>query len=216
MRKEKLIQNSNNLLDTLIENYQKQKQYIKQRLNEFQKVTEDDYFYEMCFCICTPQSSARNALEVVDKLKKKRFFEMDFDILSILRSKEHYIRFHNTKSIRLMLLKEVYPEVLKILKSNLSDKNKRISIVKIVSGFGMKESSHFMRNIGYRNLAILDRHILKNLKQLNIFENIPKLGTTQLYLDAEKKFQNFASKINIPMDELDLLFWSMETSEILK
>jgi thermostable 8-oxoguanine DNA glycosylase len=37
------------------------KDKIIERLNGFQNVKDDNIFYEFCFCILTPQSSAENA-----------------------------------------------------------------------------------------------------------------------------------------------------------
>jgi N-glycosylase/DNA lyase len=88
--------------------------------------------------------------------------------------------------------------------------------VENVKGLGYKESSHFLRNIGYRNLAILDRHILKNLEKFGAIRTIPKSLTRKQYLKLEKQFHRFADAVGIPLDELDLLFWSLETGEILK
>jgi N-glycosylase/DNA lyase len=85
-----------------------------------------------------------------------------------------------------------------------------------VVGYGMKEASHFMRNVGYRNLAILDRHILKNLCHFGVIETIPRTMTPGIYHEIEEKFVQFSKKLGIPMDELDLLFWSAETGEIFK
>ena len=89
-------------------------------------------------------------------------------------------------------------------------------LVKNVKGHGYKEVSHFMRNIGYKNLSILDRHILKNLKKYKVIDEIPKSLTAKKYCEIEDKFLEFSKKINIPMDHLDLLFWSRETGEIFK
>ena len=90
-------------------------------------------------------------------------------------------------------------------------------LVNNVKGFGMKEASHFMRNIGLgKDLAILDRHILKNLKLYGVVDEIPNSLTQKKYLNIEAKFREFSEKIQIPMDELDLLFWSEETGEIFK
>ncbi|MEM3584736.1 MAG: hypothetical protein QW193_05630, partial [Nitrososphaerales archaeon] len=80
-----------------------------------------------------------------------------------------------------------------------------------------KEASHFLRNIGLgKDFAILDRHILKNLKEFNVIKDIPKSISKKVYLDIENKMREFSKQINIPMDELDLLFWSKETSFIFK
>ena len=89
-------------------------------------------------------------------------------------------------------------------------------LVENIKGIGYKEASHFLRNIGHRNLAILDRHILKNLKDLKVINDIPKSLSKNKYFEIEKKFSNFSKEINIPMDELDLLFWSIETGEVFR
>ena len=73
-----------------------------------------------------------------------------------------------------------------------------------------------LRNIGHENLAILDRHILKNLVRVGVLSHLPKTLTWKRYLAIERKFFKFALRIGISMDELDLLFWSMETGIILK
>jgi N-glycosylase/DNA lyase len=85
-----------------------------------------------------------------------------------------------------------------------------------VKGLGWKEASHFLRNIGHLNLAILDRHILRNLKRHDVLRTLPRTLTPKRYLTIEGQFARFADTIGITMDELDLLFWSHETGEILK
>ncbi len=89
-------------------------------------------------------------------------------------------------------------------------------LIKNVKGLGRKEASHFLRNIGHQDLAILDRHILKNLVRVGAIGRLPKTLTTKRYSAIEQKFLQFSHTIGIPMDELDLLFWSLETGEILK
>jgi len=100
--------------------------------------------------------------------------------------------------------------------SNIEAREKRDWLASNINGIGMKEASHFLRNIGERNLAILDRHILKHLVLCNIYDKIPKVSTKKDYLQVEKAFLEFAENIKIPIDELDLLFWSYETGNILK
>jgi len=102
------------------------------------------------------------------------------------------------------------------LKKSKSGEELRLWLVNNVKGLGWKESSHFLRNIGYRNLAILDRHILRNLKRLGVITKLLKTLNAKKYLQIEKKFKKFSKRIGISMDELDLLFWSMETGKIMK
>jgi N-glycosylase/DNA lyase len=100
-----------------------------------------------------------------------------------------------------------FPDVLKL----------RDWLVENVKGLGMKESSHFLRNIGLGSeLAILDVHVMDNLEEYGVIEEIPKTLTKKCYLEIEKKMKEFSKLVGIPMDELDLLFWSEETGIIFK
>lgn len=196
--------------------YEKLKPLIKQRLDEFKNVQESKYFYELCFCICTPQSRASSALAVQLELEKLDFLNKEFDPTPILRNKKNYIRFHNQKSKRLILIKEQWAEIKTVLDSEMSGEEKREWINDNVNGIGRKESAHYLRNIGYRNLAILDRHILKHLVTSGVFEEVPNISTKSRYDAVSSKFMEFSNEVNIPMDELDLLFWAEEAGEILK
>jgi len=200
----------------LLDNYNILKPRIEARLLDFKNVMKDDYFYELCYCLCTPQSKAENAKIVQEKLEAKDFYNTRFDPTDILREPKHYIRFHNQKAKRLLFAIDNFSEVLKILNESSNQYDKRDKISTIVNGFGMKESSHYLRNIGYTGLAILDRHILKHLYLCGLYDSVPKASSTKQYLAVEKRFIEFADQVNIPIDQLDLLFWSYETGEILK
>lgn len=196
--------------------YNKIKNDIEQTLIEYAEVPKSKYFYELCYCLLTPQSSARNASLVQEKLELSDFQNVDFDPTEFIASSEHYIRFHNQKAKRLINLKEIYPNVMNILDSESTPFDKRNDIHKLVKGIGLKESSHFMRNIGYRNLAIIDRHLLKNLLRCEVIDEIPKTISLNKYFEIERKFLEYGEKVNISIDHLDLLFWSYETGFILK
>jgi N-glycosylase/DNA lyase len=91
-------------------------------------------------------------------------------------------------------------------------------LVENIKGYGYKEASHFLRNIGLgRDIAILDRHILKNLKRYGVISKIPdSVGSRKVYLDIEERMRRFSKRSGIPMDALDLVFWSMQTGFIFK
>ena len=127
-----------------------------------------------------------------------------------------YIRFHKTKAKRLCAVRDQFPLISQHLSNGSPSTELREWLVNNVKGLGWKEASHFLRNIGHRNLAILDRHILKNLIRVGVIQRLPKTLTARRYLAIEKKFLKFSQQIGISMDELDLLFWSMETGKILK
>ena len=189
---------------------------IQRRLDDFGAVPPSEYFYELCFCLCTPQSKAKSAHEVVLRLQEYGFRETPFDPVDILRSPEHYIRFHNTKARRLLAVREQFAEIEAVLFSERTPEQKRRWLVQNVNGIGMKEAAHFLRNIGYRELGILDRHILKHLTACGVFAHVPNVGSLRQYVEAETAFRSFAALVGIPMDELDLFFWYLEAGEIFK
>ena len=196
----------------LIERYEKRKYEIKNRLEDFKKIKNNDIFYELCFCLLTPQSNAIICDKAVQRLKQADFKNKNINPINLITG----VRFHNSKSKYLIELKQKYSKIINELKENNDAKELREFLVKEINGLGLKESSHFLRNIGFRDLAILDRHILKNLNKYNIIKEIPQSLTKNKYFEIEQKFKDFSKKINIPMDELDLLFWSEQTGFVFK
>ena len=89
-------------------------------------------------------------------------------------------------------------------------------MLKNIKGYGRKEVAHSLRNLGYENLAILDRHILKNLVEHKVIKELPKSLTNKRYNEIEERFKKFSKKVGIPIDELDLLFWAKETGKVFK
>jgi N-glycosylase/DNA lyase len=201
--------------------YKEKKEIIKQRLKEFSNVKKQDIFYELCFCILTPQSNAKKCWDAVQELKKKNIINDEDKLLNknkvlLKRILKNRTRFYNNKTNYLIECQKQYNRLIKHMGNMRDNKEKREFLVKNVKGLGYKEASHFLRNIGHKNLAILDRHILRNLFKLKIINDIPSSLNKNNYLEIEHKFHNFSKRLNIPMDELDLLFWSFETGGVFK
>ena len=85
-----------------------------------------------------------------------------------------------------------------------------------IKGLGYKEASHFLRNVGFRGYAILDKHILRSLHDLKIIDDPKPPNTRSKYLTVEEKLIELAGRLGIDFDELDLVLWSMRTGVILK
>jgi len=107
------------------------------------------------------------------------------------------------------------------LKSTIDEftdmKEARDYLVANVKGYGYKEASHFLRNIGKgADIAILDRHILRNLVALKAISEMPKSISRQKYLDIENAMTKFAKKVKIPLAHLDIVFWFKAVGEIFK
>ena len=209
--------NKTKLFDELRHHYLTHKEAIRVRLLEFQSVPTSEYFYELAYCLLTPQSSAVHAEHVVEQLRIAGFHSQQIDPEPILRCKDHYIRFHRTKTRHLLKMKEQFSEVVQKLSEPASAFDLREWFVTHIMGLGYKEATHFLRNIGKNDgLAILDRHILRMLERLGIVHSVPNSINKKQYLEIERLFRMFANDIGIVLDELDLVFWSMGTGEIRK
>jgi N-glycosylase/DNA lyase len=191
---------------------------IRTRLEEFRAVPPEEYLHELFFCILTPQSRAANAEQVIAKLRALGFPENRVDPTPILRDPAHYIRFHNQKGMRLAAVAAQREAIMATLTDPaLSAAERREWLVANVGGLGWKESSHFLRNIGFLDLAIIDRHILKHMLRCGAIDAIPKtIGTRRAYLDLEARFRALAESVGLPLQELDLLFWSFEEGSVRK
>jgi N-glycosylase/DNA lyase len=211
------------MLAKLKQIHELKREEIEERLNEFKQAYEKDdnhLFGELCFCLFTPQSKAKSCWRSVERLKENGLLYNGTadQIVKWMAS----VRFNNNKSkyvveARQLFSKDGSLKIKEILDQMPSPLAKRDWLVKNVKGFGMKEASHFLRNVGFGdNITILDRHILKNMVKYGVISEIPKVLTDKKYLELEAKFIEFAARIGIPPAHLDLVFWSEEAGEIFK
>lgn len=205
--------------------YKEKQKDIEKRLREFKEIWErgsnEDIHAELSFCILTPQSKAVNAWKAITTLRENGllFNGSAEDIVEYL----NIVRFKNNKAKYLVALREQMQNekgeiITKDFFNSIIDvKEKREWIVKNIKGMAYKEAGHFLRNVGFgKEIAILDRHILKNLVKLEVIEDVPKSLTPKLYLEIEEKMKAYCKFISIPMDSLDLLLWYKEAGEIFK
>jgi len=192
---------------------------LRKALENFRRVgnsgDNEKIFSEMVYCLLTPQSKALLCWEAVKKLQKKNilFSGGASQIKPCLRG----VRFPNNKSSYIIEARKTFPEVIKKLETENNIFALRLYLVKNIKGYGFKEAGHFLRNIGKgEKLAILDRHILRNLKDFGVIKEIPASMNGKLYLEIEKKFMNVAKGLKIPPAELDLLLWYKEAGRIFK
>jgi len=209
---------------TLREWWSGKRQEIESRLQQFKALTcasEERIFEEMCFCILTPQSSALAADRVIryavgTRLLYRGTREMIADAIArsevlypenkarfIIEAREKFIDERSKcMSLRSLLVQDPLQA--------------RENIVANVKGLGYKEASHFLRNIGYEGLAILDRHILRTLVEAGVICELPKALSRKTYLDIEQKVLAYARRLGIPPDALDMVMWSAKTGHVFK
>lgn len=203
-------------MKSLLDGYKKKRIDIRNRLQEFRyiyKKSDKDIFAELCFCILTPQAKAVICDQAIKRLQSRDllFSGSQRDVRRCLRG----VRFPNNKARYLIEARKCSDLKARINTKDLT--HARYWLVKNIKGLGYKEASHFLRNIGFgQDLAILDRHILKNLKRYGVIKKIPDSLTKKEYIKIENKMREFFQQLNITLEEIDLLFWSNETGMIFK
>ena len=201
----------------------KMRKEIEERLLHFEKVGRSPprvLFEELAFCILTPQSKAFSCDEAIKELKGQGllFDGSASEIAPVLAKRT---RFHNNKARYLVETRGKFEgddfRGLATMTFAGSEREARAALLKEVKGIGWKEASHYLRNVGRgKTIAILDRHILKNLAKHGAIPAVPKSLTPKKYLEIEEAMKKFCRGAGIPMAHLDLLFWAEETGRIFK
>ena len=189
---------------------------INQRLQEFKTLNRkgnNSWFSELCFCILTANAKSQTACTIQQELGYKGFMNKSIQQLrTIIRRNKH--RFHNTKAGYITEARK-FSKTKDLLKS-LSLEKKRIWLVNSVKGIGFKEASHFLRNVGYFNFAILDRHILNLMHENKMISEKFNVSKRQSYKDLEHRFNLLAQKLSMKSGELDMYMWYIKTGKVLK
>ncbi|MEM5793151.1 MAG: N-glycosylase/DNA lyase [Candidatus Aenigmatarchaeota archaeon] len=193
-------------------------QKVRNRINEFQIMNSKDskyWFEELCFCILTANSSAKKGIEIQNYLSRiDGFRQLDLDeIEKVLEKLGH--RYPKTRA-KFIFEARKYQNIKEIINSFENEFIAREWLVKNVKGIGYKEASHFLRNVGYHNLAILDRHILRILKENQLINEIPETLTGKKYKEIEKIIIELSKEMKVLPSEMDLYLWYTKTGEVLK
>jgi N-glycosylase/DNA lyase len=202
----------------LVENLKKTevKKLVDKRINEFQemgKKENSEIFKELCFCLLTANYDAEKAIRIQNEIGYG-FLNLNKNEMA-LKLKELGYRFPN-KRAEYIVEARVHKNAIKLILNSFEDEQQtRLWLADNIKGLGMKEASHFLRNIGYNNLAIIDFHILDILVKYNLAEK-PKAVNKIFYLKVESLLKELGKKLNLNMAELDLYLWYSETGKILK
>lgn len=196
------------------------KRMVEDRMEEFRQVHEMDtykWYEELVYCLLTAYASAVMGQKCVDALCLDNV---------LLEGSEDYIRrvlvetghrFPNKRSEYIYNTRTLAPVIKETIQGFHDSKEARKWLVKNVKGLGWKEGSHYLRNIGIFDLAIIDRHILNNLREFELLEEDGKKGLTRKrYLAIEELLDVVAEKLRLEPGELDLYMWYRKTGKVLK
>lgn len=213
-------------VDRLRAEYAQRRKEIRARLRDFRRVwqtaSDSRLWEELVYCIFTAGASAKMGLRSVDTLRPLLKDGAQSEMTKALIAAGAH-RFPNARPAYVIVtrnyLEESYSMQLRERLTSFRDPIERrdwLASDPRIKGLGYKESSHFLRNIGFKGYGILDKHIVRCLCELQVIDS-PKPPTSRgRYLETEARMRKFAADTRIDFDELDLLLWSTKTGEILK
>ncbi|MCK4332306.1 MAG: N-glycosylase/DNA lyase [Thermoplasmatales archaeon] len=188
---------------------------VNNRIKEFKNIDKkstNELFNEMCFCILTANFNAEKSIKIQNEIGECFSNDSEEDLAKKLQELGH--RFPNMRASYISESRNC-KDMLKRVVESLKNDELREWLVKNVKGIGYKETSHFLRNIGFDDFAIIDFHIIDILAKYDLIEK-PKALTRKKYLEIEKILKKIAEKSGLNLAELDLYLWYMETGKILK
>lgn len=211
-------------IDELLKSYEEKQSAIKTRMAEFEELRRADdarLFEELVYCIFTAGASARMGLNSVERVRPHLQSGTHEHLAEALTGAHRYplARAGYIIQTRNYLIEECSLRLREKLDSFGDDVEARrdfFAANRQIKGIGYKEASHYLRNIGYRGYAILDKHILRTLHEFGVIDSPDPPGTKKKYLAVEESMRRFSAAVRIDFDELDLLLWSNKTGEILK
>jgi N-glycosylase/DNA lyase len=194
------------------------KNIVDARMKEFEELGKKDnneIFKELCFCFMTAGFNAEKSIKIQKEIGEGFISMKEEELAEKLAELGHRFPFARAKFIvAARAYKDNLKEILNLIES---ESEMRFWIVENIKGIGMKEASHFLRNIGYKNVAIIDFHIIDLIVKHGVIEK-PKsrsLGAKK-YLEIENLLKEISEKTDLNLGELDLYLWYKETGKVQK
>ena len=198
----------------------------------FSEMKEEHILFELVLSILGSQCKFETAFAACEELEKANLLDAPYrrytkqkyrTLLQNILSKPMYrkewngrsrkYRFYKTRSEYIVEsiwnLYSMYDSIKELIKTGIDLNELRSILINNVKGFGPKEASHFLRNIGYNNnIAILDTHILKYMYYSGVIEKPIKYVTNiKLYEKLEKLLINLIRQFEYSIVCIDQAIW---------
>lgn len=189
------------------------KDHVEEKIQEFEKKRDwKELFSELCFCILTANYTAEGGIRIQKNIGFDGFYKLsEGELAQKLAANSH--RFPNARAAYIQQARKHAKDLETVFR--FDGKNARLWLQGI-KGLGMKEASHFLRNIGFKDVAILDRHILTLLKDNDYIISIPKTLSRKNYVEIEKIMEEIGENTGVDQARLDLYLWYEKTGKIFK
>ncbi len=153
--------------------YSERRDEVRTKLSEFEAVwqaeNDERLWEEMVFCFFTGGCSARMGIRSVEAVRPLLSGGNYAELACALRGKHRYpnARAGYIVASREFLQAHCNLRLREKLQSFDDDFARRDWLVKEkrIKGLGYKEASHYLRNIGFKGYAILDKHILRSFSR---------------------------------------------------
>lgn len=188
---------------------------IKNRLKEFKAQQEKGnkaWFSELCFCLLAANTSSFMASKMQEALGYEGFTHPEGEKAIVRLLNDQKCRFYNRRG-HFIAVNNIHKNIKTKL---VKQKDKRAWLVENIKGFGYKEASHFLRNVGHFDHAILDKHVLNIMKEQKMVKTLPKSMNPKFYLKFEKRLLVLAKELKMTQGELDMYLWYLKTGKVLK
>lgn len=213
-------------VERVVATHRARRKEIRIRLREFEEVwrkgSDARLWEELAYCIFTAGASARMGLNSVAAVRPL-LLKGDADSMTAALKRTGAHRFPVARPRYIVTTRDYFRAdcgmALRKRLRGFADPNDRrdwLAQEKQVKGLGYKEASHFLRNIGVKGHAILDKHVMRCLAEVGVIASAKPPATRKKYLEVEQQLIGFARDIGIDFDELDLVLWSMKTGAVLK
>ncbi|BBE30339.1 putative N-glycosylase/DNA lyase [Tepiditoga spiralis] len=190
---------------------------VENRFKEFENLgkngSEEDLFSELSFCVLTANWSAKGGIRAQKEIGNGFINLSEEKLIEALKSVGH--RFPKARAKYIVSNRWIIGNLKALIKKDPFEA--REYIVKNIKGISWKESSHFLRNCGISNLAILDKHIMRLMIKAGLLNELPKSGwSKKKYIEIEEKLRPISKKFEEPIGKLDLYMWFMAKKSVDK
>ncbi len=189
---------------------------IRARLADFKKPRTEQFLWEeLIYCLFAANSSgkmAETAVRLLGPIHKTATLE---ELQAAVHKK---VRFYNVRSRFFFVNREFiatnHGTFLTFVGSFDDVYTLRNVLADEFLGMQFKEASHYLRNIGFSGLCIIDKHVLFLMKEFGVLRSTKPPKNKKEYFRIEKKVLDFAKSQNYDVDVLDLALWSYRSGHI--
>jgi len=222
---------SNQILVHVLREYERVAEDFN-RCQEWNDMTEDELWHALCLCILSSNVPYESAQSALSHLVKKGYLQLRWIVqtrnserlmakelakpLYLPRKRDgsyRKYRFPNIRSRNIVQAARIVfsekPWLSKLLAYRKPEAVVRDILVSNIPGIGLKEASHFLRDIGYSsNLAIIDSHVVSFLEDIcAISPEEDRMISRNIYLELESVLQKLCKEHNVNLSVFDMAVW---------